>query len=192
MNQSAEQRTSEWVSATAKENAWAGAGAGVVVQVVQGFMYTLFGYTSEHSVLLSGLSGFGVFGLLSLIRFTMDEWRLVWDARDRAIATQMIVELQAIVAEQGAELKRLRRQLRGHEFNEASRDAREVVVADEDDMLRVSVHEIIARWQQDVSYARDQCAITKTQWAAAMRFLYDAGVVEKGGPVVVSGCLLMS
>ncbi len=178
------ERTSEWVSATARENAWAGIGAGIVVQVFQGFADAFFSYPlSERSVLYSVLCGFGVFGLLCLVRFTMDEWRLVWDARDRAVAVSMIAELEATVAELRSELKRVHREVRGQEFRLAAGSAREVVQAEleDDDRLRSSIDEVLSRWEQGVSYSRDSCAMSKAEWATAMLFLHDAGVVEKGG-----------
>lgn len=168
------QRDGELVSAAVRENVWAGIGAGLIAFVV-GFAFT--GY-SEGLLIVALLTTMAVFGVLCLIRFSLDEFREWWD---REQAVRMLADQQAELVELRAENKRLAQALRTKEFNEASKDAKDVVRRDEYVELKRNVQEIVERWSQGASYSRDNCTMSKTQWMEAIRFLRDAGIVVRGG-----------
>lgn len=176
------ERSREWVSATVLENMWAGVGSGIVSFVFQTALSLFFGVESSDMALLSLLASLAMFGVLCIVRFTTDELNIVWDVYEQRAASALIDRLQSTVAEQQSTIRRLERENRGQRFTEASKDAREAVSAEKPDALRVALDEIIGRWQQDVSYARSSCTISKSDWATAMRLLFRLNLVEKSGP----------
>ena len=185
------QRTGSWVSATAQENLWAGLGAGLLTFVIG---YVIHG-ENDGLVTIALLIGGGGFGLLSVIRFSFDEFRIVWDYYDREQAVRLIAEHEATIAEQRAALKRLRQALRTQEFADASQDAVAVVPADPFAGLRRSVAEIVQRWDAGVSYSRDNCEMSKAEWAGGMTFLREMNIIVRGGKgnrqwVFADGCTL--
>ena len=174
-------RDGEQVNAAVRENVWGGIGAGLVT-FVSGVW--LLEYSNEL-LIVSLLTMLFVFGVTCVWRFSLDEVR---DWLDHEQVVRLIAERDSMIADQQAELVELRaenkrqaEQLRTYEFNAASRDAKDVVQRDEYAELRRNVQEIVDRWAQGVSYSRDNCTMSKSQWMDAIKFLRDAGIVVRGG-----------
>lgn len=184
------QRDTELVSATAQENMWAGVGAAVLTLSAQIAWRLNVGLPVLLEVALgwSLLAGLSLFGVLSIIRFSLDEWR---DSLERLRMMGVLTELQAdnarltaLVAEQGAELTRLRQRVRGQEFKEAAKDARSVVTPDETDTAKRlrNAERIVERWSNNHPYSREAVQMSRQEWESAMALLQSAGVVGRGGP----------
>lgn len=173
-----EQRNKEYVVAALAENVFAGVGAGVVAWVV---LRVWVGDAVGSVWLWSRLVALTVFGVLCVVRFSRDEVGKAWIQVERGRAVAWIAELEATVADQRSEIERLTKALRTREFADASKDAKEVVQVDEYAGLRSNVAQVIERWAEGVSYSRDACTMSKGEWAQAMRFLRDAGVLVRGG-----------
>ena len=189
MTATRQQRDRELVSATAQENMWAGVGAAVLALSMQIAWRLNVGLPVLLDVAIgwSLLVGLSFFGVLSVIRFSLDEWR---DSLERAKMMGVLTEQQAEIdrlaatnAEQRAEITRLRQRVRGHEFKEAAKDARSIVTPDESDTAkRVRNAEwILERWAAGHPYGRESVQMSRPDWEAAMSLLQSAGVVGRGG-----------
>ena len=173
-----QQRNTEYVSAAARENLLAGFGAGVLAFVL-GFAWG--GYSETLLTIALCVAG-GFFGLLCMVRFSLDEWKAWYDQEtyERTVA--------GLLAENDAlrkELTHARTESRTAEFAAASKNAKALPAVDSFAQVRADVDEIIGRWAASAKYGRDPCASTmgRPRWEAASQVLVDCGamVVEDSG-----------
>lgn len=185
-----QQRNTELVNATARENVWAGIGAGALAFCGQLVYRANAGLPliTDMMFVWSLVAALGLFGLLSVVRFSLDEWR---DSIERAQIYGVLEEQEATIeeqaatiAEQDAELARLRARVRGQEFKEAAKGARAIVTPEETgtaQRLR-NAERILERWKHQHPYSREAVQMSRGDWEAAMSLLQSAGVVGRGGP----------
>ena len=184
-----QQRDRELVSATNLENIYAGIGAGALAlcgQLIWRMEAQLPLLTAPVGI-WSLIASLSLFGVLSVIRFSLDEWR---DSMERAKMYALLADKEATidrqaatVNEQQAEITRLRSRIRGQEFKAAAKDARNIVTPDEtntDKRVR-NAERILDRWANNQPYGREVVSMSRQDWEAAMGLLQSAGVVGRGG-----------
>jgi len=185
------QRDSDQVTAAARENLWAGLGAAVLMLSGQGAWYAFVtAPPAEPNLLLPLLAGGATFGALSLLRFSLDEWR---DSLERAKMLALLTDkqleidrLQAGAADLRSENQRLNATLRGHEFKAASAGARAVAAEETgDERILRNAERILTTWQDNLPYGRDACksmGLSRPEWEAAIALMQTCNVVGRGGP----------
>ncbi len=183
------QRDTELVNATAKENMWAGVGGATLALCLQ-IAYRLASGLPIFIDLAIGwalLVGLAIFGLLSLARFSLDELRdSIKYLQMQGVMDEMAEELatkDATIAEQAREIQRLRAKVRGQEFKDASKQARNVVTAEETDTTKRlrNAERILERWASNNPYGRESMQMSRQDWEGAMALLQSAGAVGRGG-----------
>lgn len=183
------QRNTELVNATARENMWAGIGGAALALAIQiaWRIATSLPIFLDAILGVALLVGIAIFGALSLARFSLDELsdgikylQMQGVLHEQA---QEIATLTATVAEQAREIARLRAKVRGQEFKEASKQARTVVTAEETDTGRRlrNAERILERWANNEPHGRESMQMSRQEWEGAMALLQSAGVVGRGG-----------
>lgn len=175
-----EQRTPELVAATVRENFWGGVGATAIVLAIGGAWINFGTGVQWDSVrVIAAATGAIVFGALSLLRFSLDEWR-DWYARHKMEA--MLIDLRM-------ENDGLRQQLATalHD-NHILSQQRAVLAARANHgghamEIRSSevlhAKDILQRWAGGLPYSRDdRGSMSKGEWSTAMDLLTRAGLIE--------------
>lgn len=184
-----QQRDTELVNATARENMWAGIGAGALTLCLQlaWRMHNGIDLVTQPVIIWSVIASLVLFGVLSVLRFSLDEWRDSLERRkmlaymtDQALRIQ---EQDAQIRDLQTENKRINTRLRAAEFCSASSGAR-VVTAEETDTERIlrNVERILQTWRDNLPYGRDYCkamGLTRPEWEAAVMLMQKAGVMGK-------------
>lgn len=183
------QRNTELVNATARENMWAGVGGATLALCVQIAYRLATGLPIFLDVAMGWalLVGLAIFGALSLFRFGKDD--IVNIARYlqmQGVLQEQAEELardKATIAEQAREIARLRAKVRGQEFKDASKQARNVVTAEETDTTKRlrNAERILERWASNEPYGRESMQMSRQDWEGAMALLQSAGAVGRGG-----------
>lgn len=178
------QRDNELVTATVRENLWAGAGAGVIVLsgCVAWTGLTEAVFTEYH--LGAAVVSFGVvFGGLSILRFSLDEWR---DLRDRLRMENMLVDLtlerddlRAKLMRAHATIKELRQQIAVL----STGGTKAVATPDHLSLIADTCRIIVERWAANLPYSRDELrnSMTDGEWGSAMALMERAGCIGRGG-----------
>ena len=180
------QRDNELVTATVRENLWAGAGAGVIVLsgCVAWTGLTQATFTEYHlgaSVVSAGV----VFGGLSILRFSLDEWR---DLRDRLRMENMLVDLtlerddlRAKLMRAHATIKELRQQIAV--LSTGGTTVKAVATPDQLSLIADTCRMIVERWAANLPYSRDELrnSMTDGEWGSAMALMERAGCIGRGG-----------
>lgn len=183
------QRDTELVTATVRENFWAGVGGAVLSLALQIAYRLAIGLPIFLDIAMgySLLVGLAIFGLLSLIRFSLDELRdsIKFLQMQGVLQEQAeeIARLTATIAEQAEEIKRLRAKTRAQEFKDASRNAKAIVTPEESDTTKRlrNAEKILERWSNGHPYGRESMQMTRQDWEGAMGLLQSAGAVGRGG-----------
>lgn len=180
------ERNQTTVRAKVSENFQAGLGVSSAIVGGSILVYTFGNWSALQPPLpIVGIAtGAGAvwFGVLSVIRFSLDEVRDLYQwLKLQETAAKYYERIQQLTAD-NAELKRELRKLQSHvktkEFNEVSKGAREVVKAvDKYDSLRKNIDDILERWSNGLKYGRDDVTMTRQEWESAMRCLDSAGLV---------------
>ena len=180
------QRTTELVTATVRENLWAGGGAGVIVLCGSGvWIATTAATFNEYYLLASAIAGGITFGALSVARFSLDEWR---DLRDKLRMENMLVDLtmecnslREKLMRAYATIKELRQQ--NAVLSAGSTKAKAVATPDEYSLIYDNVRMLAERWSANLAYSRDEMrnSMTDREWASAMELMERAGSVGRGG-----------
>lgn len=180
------QRDNELVTATVRENLWAGAGAGVIVLCGSGAWVAMTAATfNEYHLLASAIAAGVTFGGLSVARFSLDEWR---DLRDKLRMENMLVDLtmerdnlREKLMRAHATIKELRQQIAVLSTNTPSVKA--VATPDELTIAHDTCRMIVERWAANLSYSRDKMrdSMSDGEWYAATELMERAGVVGRGG-----------
>lgn len=181
-----QQRDNELVTAAVRENLWAGAGAGIIVLCGSGAWAAMTqAVFSEYYLLASGIAAGLTFGGLSILRFSMDEWR---DSRDKLRMENMLVDmtverddLRSKLVKAYATIKELRQQIAVLSTGGASVKA--VATPDELSLIHDNARILAERWSANLAYSRDEMRNTMTdrEWMNAMSLMERAGVVGRGG-----------
>jgi hypothetical protein len=180
------ERNQSIVSAKVQENFQAGIGVASVVVGGAICWYTVAEWAMlEQPLRVTGVAvGTGAiwFGVLSVVRFSLDEVRDLYQwLRLQEVAAGYLMQVDQLKAdnlELRRELRKLQSAAKTQEFNQVTKNAREVVkAADKYDGLRKSVDDILTRWSQGLKYGRDDVTMTRQEWEAAMRCLDSAGVL---------------
>lgn len=183
------QRDTELVNATARENMWAGVGGATLALCLQIAYRLAIGLPVFLDLAIGWalLVGLAIFGALSLFRFGKDD--IVNIARFLQMQgvlheqAEEIARHKATIAEQAEEIKRLRSKVRGQEFKDASKNARTIVTPDESSTttrLR-NAEKILERWAANQPYGRESMQMSRQDWEGAMQLLQSAGAVGRGG-----------
>ena len=183
------QRDTELVTATVRENFWAGVGGAVLSLALQIAYRLAIGLPIFLDAIMGValLVGLAIFGLLSLARFSLDELQsgLRYLQMQGVLQEQAeeIARLTATIAEQAEEIKRLRAKTRAKEFKDASRNAKAIVTPDESDTTKRlrNAEKILERWSNGHPYGRESMQMTRQDWEGAMNLLQSAGAVGRGG-----------
>lgn len=183
------QRNTELVNATARENMWAGIGGATLALALQIAWRLAVAVPVFLDVVLgiALLVGLSIFGLLSLVRFSLDELHdsLKYLQMQGVLheQAQEIATLTATCREQGDEIKRLRATVRGQEFKAAAKNAKAIVAPEETDTAKRlrNAERILERWAANQPYGRDYVSMTRDEWEGAFQLLQSAGVAGKGG-----------
>jgi cell division protein FtsB len=180
------ERNQTIVRAKVSENFQAGLGVASVIVGGSILVYTFTNWAALRPPLpIVGIAtGAGAvwFGVLSVIRFSLDEVRDLYQwLKLQETAAGYFLKIQQLTAdntELKRELRKLQSQVRTQEFNQISKGAREVVkTMDKYDALRKNIDDILQRWSQGLKYGRDDVTMTRQEWEAAMRCLDSAGVL---------------
>ena len=180
------QRDNELVTATVRENLWAGAGAGVIVLCGSGAWVAATAATfNEYYLLAATIAGGVTFGVLSIARFSLDEWR---DLRDKLRMENMLVDLtmerddlRSKLMRAYATIKELRQQIAV--LSAGSTKAKAVATPDEFSLIYDNVRTLTERWAANMQYSRDAMRNTMSdgEWNNAMSLMERAGVAGRGG-----------
>jgi len=180
------QRDNELVTATVRENLWAGAGAGVIVLCGSGAWVAMTAATfTEYHLLASAIAAGITFGGLSVARFSLDEWR---DLRDKLRMENMLVDLtmdrdslREKLMSAHATIKELRQQIAVLSTNTPSVKA--VATPDELTIIADACRTLVERWAANLPYSRDEMrsVMADGEWGRAMSLMERAGVVGRGG-----------
>ncbi len=181
-------RTRDWVDATALGNLWAGVGAAVLTLSLLG-AWVLW-WAAPLGIIHGAVSlvvGGVVYGLLSMLRFSLDEWR---ESGDRRRLEQMNAKLLVRDKERDAVLTDMRKELMRYKEQARRADLRGVAptVADNRrvspvaDSILNDATTIIDRWATNQPYGRDDMQMERARWERAFRLLDAAGVGGRGGP----------
>lgn len=185
------ERNQATVQAKVLENLQAGVGVASVVVGGAVVWYTVAEWSAwEAAYRVAGIatgSGAMWFGVLSVVRFSLDEMRDMYEwLRLQELAASyylQIEQLKADNAELRRELKRANALIRTQEFEQASAGAKEVVTPeDKYAALRRNIDAILQRWAQGLPYGRDHVHMTEGEWRQAMEAMEAAGVAGRGGP----------
>ena len=180
------ERNQTIVRAKVSENLQAGIGVASVIVGGSILAYTVGDWAAlEHPVRVAGVAGGAGavwFGALSVIRFSLDEIRdfgqLLKFQETAAKYYQLYEQEKASNLELRRENRRLQSQIKTQDFNQVTKNAREVVKAvDKYEGLRKSIDDILTRWSQGLKYGRDDVTMTRAEWEAAMKCLDSAGVL---------------
>ena len=180
------QRDNELVTATVRENLWAGAGAGVIVLCGSGAWVAMTASTfTEYHLLASVIAAGGTFGALSVARFSMDEIR---GLRNERRMENMLVDvtmerdsLREKLMRAYATIKELRQQIAVLSTNTPSVKA--VATPDELTIAHDTCRMLVERWAANLPYSRDEMrsVMADGEWGRAMSLMERAGVVGRGG-----------
>jgi len=180
------QRDNELVTATVRENLWAGAGAGVVVLCVSGAWVAMTAATfNEYHLLASAIAAGGTFGALSVARFSMDEIRGIHkELRMENMLVDAKIEnddLRSKLMRAYATIKELRQQIAVLSTNTPSVKA--VATPDELTLIADTCRTLVERWAANLPYSRDELrnSMTDGEWGSAMSLMERAGVIGRGG-----------
>lgn len=180
------ERNQATVQAKMLENAQAGLGVASVIIGVSILWYAVTSWASMEPALRIFAIALGAalcwFGILSVIRFSIDEMRDMYQwLRLQETAAKYYEQIQQLKAD-NLELRRENRKFQSaaktQEFNQVTKNAREVVKAvDKYDGLRKNIDDILTRWSHGLKYGRDDVTMTRQEWEASMRCLDSAGVL---------------
>jgi hypothetical protein len=180
------QRDNELVTATVRENLWAGAGAGVIVLCGSGAWVAMTAATfTEYHLLASAIAAGVTFGGLSVARFSLDEWR---DLRDKLRMENMLVDLtmerdnlREKLMRAHATIKELRQQIAV--LSTSGTSVKAVATPDELTIAHDTCRMIVERWAANLPYSRDELrnSMTDGEWGSAMALMERAGVIGRGG-----------
>ena len=180
------QRDNELVTATVRENLWAGAGAGVIVLCGSGAWVAMTAATfTEYHLLASVIAAGVTFGALSVARFSMDEIRGI---RNERRMENMLVDvkienddLRSKLMRAYATIKELRQQIAVLSTNTPSVKA--VATPDELTIAHDTCRMLVERWAANLPYSRDEMrsVMADGEWGRAMSLMERAGVVGRGG-----------
>ena len=187
------ERNQSGVRAKVFENLQAGIGVASVIVGGSILAYTVGDWAAlGHPLRVAGVAGGAGavwFGALSVIRFSLDELRdfgqllkfqeaaakYYLQVKDR---DEVIRQKDTDITELRRELRKCQSQIKTVEFNQVTKNAREVVKAvDKYEGLRKSIDDILTRWSQGLKYGRDDVTMTRAEWEAAMKCLDSAGVL---------------
>lgn len=181
-----QQRDNELVTAAVRENLWAGAGTGVIVLCASGaWVATTAATFNEYYLLASGIAAGLTFGGLSILRFSMDEWR---DSRDKLRMENMLVDLtverddlRSKLVRAYATTKELRQQIAV--LSAGATKAKAVATPDELSLIYDNARILAERWAANLAYSRDEMrnSMSDGEWGKAMQLMERAGVVGRGG-----------
>ena len=139
-------------------------------------------FTEYHlgaAVVSSGV----VFGGLSILRFSLDEWR---DLRDRLRMENMLVDLtlerddlRAKLMRAHATIKELRQQIAVL----STGGTKAVATPDHLSLIADTCRIIVERWAANLPYSRDELrnSMTDGEWGSAMALMERAGCIGRGG-----------
>lgn len=185
------ERNQTIVRAKVSENLQAGIGVASVVVGGAICWYTVSEWAALEQPFrvawVAGGLGAIWFGLLSVIRFSIDEVRDLYQwLRLQEVAAGYLMQVEQLKAdnlELRRELKRANAMLRTQEFEQASKGARETVTPVENKFIatRRNIEAILSRWSQGLPYGRDHVNMTEGEWKAAMDALEAAGMAGRGG-----------
>jgi hypothetical protein len=184
------ERNQATVQAKMMENAQAGLGVFTIILGVSILWYVVLSWASLEPAfrIFSAAVGSAMcwFGILSVIRFSIDEVRDVyqWYRLQELVVDKEVKLQQAMIdiADLRKENRRLQSAVKTQEFNQASKGAREIVAPDKFATLRNNADDLLQRWAKGASYARDATQISRGDWEEAMRLLDSAGLILRGGP----------
>lgn len=184
------ERSQATVQAKMTENAQAGLGLASIILGAALLWYAIADWETLQPAfrifVAASSAGLIWFGALSVIRFSIDEVRDVYQYyRMQELLVDKEVRLQQALAdsaEMRKELRRFQSMVKTQEFSKASVNAREVVTPNKFEGLQRNVDEILTRWSQDVSYTRKATEMSDGDWLEAMGLLDSAGLIVRGGP----------
>lgn len=185
------ERNQTIVRAKVSENFQAGLGVASVIVGGSILVYTFTNWAALRPPLpIVGIAtGAGAvwFGVLSVVRFSLDEMRDMyewWRLQELAASYYLQIDtLKAENAELRRELKRANALIRTQEFEQASAGAKEVITPeDKYAAMRRNIDAILQRWAQGLPYGRDHVHMTEGEWRQAMEAMEAAGVAGRGGP----------
>lgn len=181
-------RTRDWVDATALGNLWAGVGAAVLTLSLLG-AWVLW-WAAPLGIIHGAVSlvvGGVVYGLLSMLRFSLDEWRESGDRRrlEQTCAKLLVRdrEKDQVIADLRKENLRYKEQARRADLRGvAPKGAESRRVAPVANPILEDALLLIDYWATNRPYGRDDVAMGRARWERAFRLIDAAGVGGLGGP----------